>query len=92
LNNSATAGGVVSVTGSKLAIATGLVTVTNVVVSIDSGTVAHNFWPSARPSAVTANVIGCVDIFVWKPTGAGSTVPVAGTTPVNVRWIALGTK
>ena len=92
LNNAATAGGIVKVTGTSLKIPTGLKTVTTVVVSIDNGVVAENFWVSAQPSAVNANTIGAIDIFVWQPTGAGSTVPVAGTTAVGVRWIAFGSK
>lgn len=79
--------GVATVTGSQLAIPTGLSKVKNCSGSIDNGSTAHNFWVSVVPSATP----GAVDIFVWQPTAAGNNTPTAGTTAVKVRWIADGT-
>jgi len=77
------------VTGSKNGIATGLDTVVNVVASIDNGVSALNEWVSARPSP---NTKGAIDLFVWKPTAAGDTTPIASTTERTVRWIATGNR
>jgi hypothetical protein len=70
------------------AIATGLRTVSNVVVSVDAGTVATNLWVSATPSAT---VPGAFDIFVWQPTSSGNNTPTAATGATTIRWHAYGT-
>ena len=77
-----------SVTGSKLGIASGLTLVEHVVVSIDNGATATNFWVTAR---VTPTNFATFDIFVWKPTAAGNNTPIAATTPVVVKWWCTGT-
>lgn len=82
----ATQVGQVTVTGSSLSVSTGLASVTQVTVSIDNGATAHNFWVSGTISQQP----GCVDIYVWQPTAAGSNVPIACTSAVTVRWIARG--
>jgi hypothetical protein len=78
--------GTVRVTGSKLGIVTGLDTVNQVVASINSK-VATNFTVTAQPSVT---VKGAIDVYVWQPTGAGSTVPIACTTAVTIHWWATG--
>ena len=88
VNGMAMASGSATVTGVQKGIATGLLTVANVVVSIDNGATAFNEWVSASPSIP---VKGAVDIYVWAPTAAGNVTPIASTTPRLVRWIATGT-
>jgi hypothetical protein len=80
--------GAVSVTGSLKGIATGLSTVSNVIVSIDAGAVATNQWVTATPSTTVA---GGVDIFCWMPTSSANNTPIASTTPQLIRWHAWGT-
>lgn len=80
--------GTTSVTGSKLSIPTTLAKVIRVTASIDSGTTATNFTVSARPSPLT---LGAIDIFVWMPTAAGDTTPIAATSAATVHWWATGT-
>lgn len=89
LKGSGISSGALKVTGSAKGIVTGLDTVSNVVVSLDSGPAASNLWVTATPSTT---VKGAFDVYVWKPTGAGSTVPIANGTVTTVRWIAFGTK
>ena len=74
------------VTGSALAVLTGLKTVSNVIVSLDNSAVATNVYLSARP----AGAPGTIDIFVWKPTANNDVTPIAGTVAIRVRWIAIG--
>lgn len=79
--------GTTTVTGSKLGIATGLATVVRVTASQDSGATATNFTVSASPSKGTR---GAIDIYVWQPTAAGNTTPIAATSAVTVHWWATG--
>jgi len=79
--------GSLTVTGSKTGIVTGLATVTRVVVSIASAT-ATNFTVTAQPTPATA---GSINIYVWQPTAAGDTTPIACTTAVTIHWWASGT-
>lgn len=88
LNGSATAAGSLKVTGSVKAVASGLSTLSNIVVSIDSGGQPSNITVTANPSAHTA---GAFDIQVWQPTSSGNNTPVAASAPVTVRWHAWGT-
>jgi len=74
------------VTGKSLSIPTGLLTVMQVTVSIDMGATAHNF----TASGVISQQPGCIDIYVWQPTAAGNTTPIACTTTVTVRWSVRG--
>lgn len=76
-----------SVTGSKLGIVTGLTTVTNCGASIDNGATATNFTVTAR---VSSSVLGGIDVYVWMPTAAGDTTPIAATSAVTVAWWAAG--
>lgn len=78
--------GSTTVTGSSLAIMTGLSAVTNVVACIDSST-ATNVIVTASLSSKA----GCIDLRCWKPTAAGDTTPIAATSAVTVRWFARGT-
>lgn len=78
---SASASGVVTVTGSQKGIATGLATVTNVVASMVDATGVFEIV-TASP---TPNAAGRIDIYVWK---AAST---ASTTARQVHWQASGT-
>lgn len=75
-----------SVTGSLKGVVTGLKSVAQVVVSIDNGSTALNEWATATLSATS----GAIDIYVWKPTAAGDTTPIASTTARTVRWFAQG--
>lgn len=75
------------VTGKSLSIPTGLSAVSQVTAVIDNGATAHNFWPSATISQQP----GCIDIYVWMPTAAGNTTPIAATSAVIVRWSVRGT-
>jgi hypothetical protein len=81
--------GSATVTGSKLNIQTRLTTVEQVVASIDAGTVATN-------STVTATIMPTdrsrIALYVWMPTAAGDTTPIASTTPTVIRWWASGTQ
>lgn len=75
--------------GGKLkAVATGLQTLSNVVVSVDAGANATNKTVSATPSTTAA---GAFDVYVYQPTSPTSTVPVLATSPTIVRWHAYGT-
>lgn len=78
--------GSAKVTGSVKNIPTGLSSVRQVQASIDNGATAHNFWVSA----VISQTPGAVDLYVWQPTAANNTTPIAATTAVTVRWIADG--
>lgn len=80
-NGTALASGSASVTGVENAVATGLATVDNVVVSIDNGSTGIFEIATARPSTTP----GAIDLFVWK------TGPAASTTQRTVRWLATGT-
>ena len=75
------------VTGVLKNIQTGLVSVTNVVVSLDNADQGINEYVSARPSPIGK---GQIDIFVWKPTAANNVAPIASTTARKIRWIATG--
>jgi hypothetical protein len=75
------------VTGSKLSIPTGLVTVDQVTVTLSTGAQPHNFTVSAAPSAETQ---GAIDIWVFQPTSSGNNTPVPCTTAVLARWWATG--
>jgi hypothetical protein len=88
LVGSSQSAGALAVTGSAKSVATGLKTVSNVVVSIDNGSVATNLWVTAAPSAT---VMGTIDIFVWKPTASNNNTPIAATSAVSIRWHAWGT-
>ncbi len=74
------------VLGSKVGVATGLATVVEVVASIRINT-AINEWVVAQPS----QTIGAIDIFVWRPTAAGDTTPIASITTRTIAWHVKGT-
>jgi|SRR5579859_5891454 len=80
-------GGGLFITGSKLGLATGLALVSSATVSIDNAAVATNKWVTVQFGSVP----GTINIFVWQPTAAGDNTPIAATTQVAVRWIAIGT-
>lgn len=88
LNGSHMSSGAIAVTGTLKGVATGLRTLSNVIVSIDNGLVPHNRWVSATPSAT---VPGAFDVAVFKPTSAAVNTPILETVPVTVRWHAWGT-
>jgi len=79
--------GVQAVKGSKLGLATGLSKVVTVTASIDNGATASNFTVTAR---ITPADTTKIDLFVWQPTAAGNTTPVACTATVNIHWWAVG--
>lgn len=80
----AVAFGHTDVLGSKT-IATGLTTVTEVVVSLRMIT-AVNEWVTAQPSQTA----GSIDVRVWKPTAAGDTTPIASVVTRSVAWSVKG--
>jgi len=75
------------VTGSKLGVPTGLSTVNHVATSVSTGSTPNAYTTSAGPSATVA---GAIDIFVFQPTAAGDTTPIAATAAVLIHWIATG--
>ena len=81
LQGSKTSSGAISVTGSMKGVATGLSTLSNVVVSIDNGSTPTNMIVTATPSTITA---GTFDIYCWISSALA-------TTPMLIRWIAWGT-
>lgn len=81
--------GNVTVTGSALGIQTRLTTVQQVVVSIDNGAVATNNTVTGRVTPTNASQI---DVFVWQPTAAGNTTPIASVSPIIVRWWCSGSQ
>jgi len=81
--------GTTTVTGSKLSVATGLATVTRVVAMINSDGQPLNEIVTARPAKVGSD--GSIDLFVFKPTAAGNTTPIASTTARVVEWWVMGT-
>ena len=80
--------GSLTVTGSATGISSGLSQVTQVVASIDNGSTPTNFWATSRINPTDSSTF---DVFVWKPTAAGNTTPIAATTPVVIRWWVTGT-
>jgi hypothetical protein len=88
INGSSVSSGALSVTGSVKAVATGLSTLSNIIVSIDSAGVPHNLTVSATPSV---SIPGTFDVAVFKPTAAGNNTPILNTVPTVVRWHAWGT-
>lgn len=78
--------GAASVTGSAIAIPTGLASIRSVTASIDNGSTPHNLTISATPS----NVPGAIDIHVFQPASKTDNTPANGTIPVLVRWTAVG--
>jgi hypothetical protein len=79
--------GQATITGSKTGIASGLASVQTVVVSIDNGSIATNFTVTGRVAPTDHSKI---DVFVWQPTAAGNTTPIACTSPVSVHWWVTG--
>jgi len=48
--------------------------------------------PALSTSVLTANINGAnVDVYAWKPTGAGDTTLTASTGTESFYWIAIGT-
>lgn len=75
--------------GNPTPIATGLATVIAFVATL-KGTAA----PALGTSVLTANIAGAagnVDVYAWKPTGAGDTTLVASTGTESFYWTAVGT-
>lgn len=87
-NGMAMAAGSATVTGSENGIATGLSSVLYVVAGL-GGSDAVNEWVTSLP---TPKVAGKIDLYVWKPTAAGNTTPIASTTARAVNWVAIGSK
>ena len=80
--------GAIAVTGSMKGVATGLSTLSNVIVSIDSGATPTNMTCSATPSTITP---GSFDVYVYAPTSTVDNTPILSATVVTVRWHAWGT-
>jgi hypothetical protein len=78
-----------AVTGSSLNIVTGLATVVECVLTVESDAAPGLNW-----SAVSwdhGGAAGQIDIYVWKPTDATNPTLIAATVPVQVSWVAIGT-
>lgn len=88
LNGSTMSCGAITVTGQLKGVATGLSTLSNVIVSIDAGAAPTNLTVTATPSTT---VPGTFDVYVWKPTSASVNTPILNTVPTVVRWHAWGT-
>jgi len=78
--------GEASVTGTA-DIATGLSTVVQAVACLKDDISLNATWVSVANSATAGNIV----LKVWKPTSTTDVTPVAATTSVIVRWIAIGT-
>lgn len=72
--------------GVMKAVATGLSTLSNVIVSIDAGAAPTNLTVTASLSRTP----GAFDVYVWRPTSAVDNTPVPAVSPVTVRWSAKG--
>ena len=74
--------GTVSITGSGT-VATGLTTIESVSLTIRGSAASNN--------ALTYTVSGgTLTIFVWQPTAAGDTTPIAETVELTIAWEARG--
>lgn len=73
--------------------ATGLATVTNVIVSmVGDPSMTHMFSTGTVGNQTGAPAAGSIRIKSWKPTAVGDVTPIAATGPFgNVAWIAIGT-
>lgn len=78
--------GAATITGGMVGIPTGLSVVRSASGSIDSGSTPHNLTVSVTPSQTP----GAVDIHVFQPTSKTDNTAVAATSPVTVRWVAVG--
>lgn len=68
-------------------VATGLTTVVAFAATL-KGTAA----PALSTSVLTADISGAtVNVYAWKPTGAGDTTLVASSGTESFYWIAVGT-
>lgn len=81
------AAGSQAVTGSQKQIVSGLTSVLYLVASLQSAA-ALNEWVTCEVLTVPA---GNFNLYVWKPTAAGDTTPIASTTGRVVHWFAWGT-
>jgi hypothetical protein len=73
--------------GNPTAVATGLATVVAFVATL-AGTAA----PGLGTSVLTYDISGAtVNVYAWKPTGAGDTTLIASTGTEDFAWIAVGT-
>jgi hypothetical protein len=79
LQGSKISSGAIAVTGNMKGVATGLGTLSNIVVSIDAGSTPTNMIVTATPSTITA---GTFDVYVWNSSSPANAV---------VRWLAWGT-
>lgn len=70
-------------------VATGLATVI-AFTAILKGSVAPGLGTSVL-TAVIAGAAGNVDVYAWKPTGAGDTTKIASTGTESFYWTAIGT-
>ncbi len=74
--------GTVAITGSGT-VATGLTTIESVSLTIRGSAASNN--------ALTYTVSGeTLTIFVWQPTAAGDTTPIAETVELTIAWEARG--
>ena len=80
--------GNVIVTGSKLNNHTSLTKITQIVASVSTSGVPNAYTLSVD---ISPNNQATFDLYVFQPTAAGVTTPIAATAAVLVRWIATGT-
>lgn len=68
-------------------IATGLTTVSNVVVSMSGSPTEKHMWTTATAGSVAGTIV----VSCWQPTNASTVTPIASTgSYVAVRWVAVG--
>ncbi|MBA7591072.1 hypothetical protein ES708_33223 [subsurface metagenome] len=85
----AIARGTAAVTGTVADIDTGLTTVVECVLTVESDAAPALLWSAVSWDPGSGD--GLIDIFVWMPTGAANPTLIAATTAVDVSWIAIGT-
>lgn len=68
-------------------VATGLTTIVSASVSLNMTSA-----PGLSTSVLTCDISGAnLNVYAWKPTGAGDTTLVASTGTENFYWVAVGT-
>jgi len=76
--------GTASVTGTEV-VATGLTTIVAAVAVARADPALTAYWVSCTWAGAN------LTLKVWKPTAANDVTPLAGTTALQVDWVAIGT-
>jgi len=85
--------GVTAIGAASEDVATGLTTVTNVIVSmVGDPSMTHMYSTATIGNQTNAPVAGSIRVKSWKPTAVGDVTPTAASDVfANVAWIAIGT-